>query len=353
MLAFTPPGVASVKSAEVIKDTPLERAEDFPNITYWYKRTYLDEKNKRSRLNKRSKRKRPRNKRENVNFWHFQHQDGTVLTCEELKSIRKESKKIWKAICDKYGPIGAPWTTISPARRLEFYVKIENKYPLLRHCDNHYKAESIAFCDYSHWYDKWFPAGNDEIDSPTRVRKRSRSASQVKSQKGGRLVKKARRMVKTEDAVESSSDKSSSNELSSEDESTKTRQSERNTGDSLRDPNANDDSGRAPRCLPFSPVRHNTERAPSNRSSDHTFPSSAPTLSKPKPKARRVLSEADFPSVPLCVSNCTRLLCSLTAISSTNVDRDSPAPSIAQLDDNEKADGTCLPFYWPILITRL
>ena len=50
MLAFTPPGVASVKSAEVIKDTPLERAEDFPNITYWYKCTYLDEKNKRSHV---------------------------------------------------------------------------------------------------------------------------------------------------------------------------------------------------------------------------------------------------------------------------------------------------------------
>ena len=116
MLAFTPPGVASVKSAEVIKDTPPKRAEDFPNITYWYKCTYLDEKNKCSNLNKRSKCKQPRNKCKNVNFWHIQHQDDTVLTYEELKSIRKELKKIWKAICDKYGPIGAPWTTISPAR---------------------------------------------------------------------------------------------------------------------------------------------------------------------------------------------------------------------------------------------
>ena len=185
MLTFTPLGVVSIKSAEVIKDTPPKRAEDFPNITYWYKCTYLDEKNKCSNLNKRSKCKQPRNKRKNINFWHIQHQDGTVLTYEELKSIRKELKKIWKAICDKYGPIGAPWASISPPHRLEFYVKIENKYPLLCHCDNHYKAESIAFCDYSHWYDDWFPADNDKIDSPTQVCKCSHSASQVKSQKGG------------------------------------------------------------------------------------------------------------------------------------------------------------------------
>ena len=162
-------------------------------------------------------------------------------------------------------------------------------------------------------------------------------------------------MVKTEDAIESSSDKSSFNESLSEDKSTETCQTECNTGDSLCDPNANDDSGRAPHRLPFSPVCHNMEHVPSNQSSDHTFLSSTPTLLKPKPKPKAccVLSEADFPSDPLCVSNCACLLCLLTTVSSTNVDWDSPAPSIAQLNNNEKADGTCSPLYWPILTTCL
>ena len=71
-------------------------------------------------------------------------------------------------------------------------------------------------------------------------------------------------MVKTEDAIESSSDESSSNKSSSKDESTETCQSERNTRDSLCNPNANDNSGHAPRRLPFSPVCHNIECAPSN-----------------------------------------------------------------------------------------
>lgn len=54
-------------------------------------------------------------------------------------------------MCAKYGPIGAPWTTIFSDQQLEFFIKIEHKYPLLHHCNNHYKAESIAFSDYSHW----------------------------------------------------------------------------------------------------------------------------------------------------------------------------------------------------------
>ena len=71
-------------------------------------------------------------------------------------------------------------------------------------------------------------------------------------------------MMKTEDAIESSSDESSSNESLSEDESTETCQSEHNTGDSLCNHNANDDSGHAPHHLPFSLVCHNTEHVPSN-----------------------------------------------------------------------------------------
>lgn len=58
-------------------------------------------------------------------------------------------------------------TTISPERQLKLFVKIEHKFPLLCHCDDHYKAESIAFFDYSHWYNKWFPADDNKLESPT------------------------------------------------------------------------------------------------------------------------------------------------------------------------------------------
>ena len=55
-------------------------------------------------------------------------------------------------------------TTISLDRQLEFYVKIEEKFPILRLCEYHYKAETIAFSDYSHWYDTRFPFNGEEAE---------------------------------------------------------------------------------------------------------------------------------------------------------------------------------------------
>jgi hypothetical protein len=86
-----------------------------------------------------------------VVFWHFQHADGTVITHEEQLKIQAESKKIWATQCEK-GTIRSLWTTISPMQQLEFYLKMEAKFPLLRLCKDHYKAETIAFSDYSHWH---------------------------------------------------------------------------------------------------------------------------------------------------------------------------------------------------------
>ena len=209
---------------EVIEDTTPENPKDYPKISYWRKRTYLDEKNRRQEFSKSgqaSGRKRKRKTGKNVSFWHFQHADGTVLDPEDIKEIRRESKKIWRGMCERYGPIGAPWTTISPNRQMEFYVKIEDKFPILRLGENHYKADTIAFSDYSHWYNKRYPDDPDDNDNDNedededdpdpapapkpvrcRKRKRTRTASPVKARRHVR--KKARRAkpVQVEDEDE-------------------------------------------------------------------------------------------------------------------------------------------------------
>ena len=201
---------------EVIEDTTPENPKDYPKISYWRKRTYLDEKNRQQEFSKSgqaSGRKRKRMTGKNVSFWHFQHADSTVLDPEDVKEIRRESKKIWRGMCERFGPIGAPWTTISPNRQMEFYGKIEDKFPILRLGENHYKADTIAFSDYSHWYDKRYPDNPDDKDKddpnpdpapapkPVRCqkRKRTRTASPVKARQHVR--KKARHVkpVQVED----------------------------------------------------------------------------------------------------------------------------------------------------------
>ena len=199
-----------------------------------------------------------------------------MLTNDEVRTIRRESKKIWRALCDRYGPIGAPWSTISPERQLDFYLKIEEKFPILRLCEHHYKAETIAFSDYSHWYDHQFPYNdndnNEEHEEAKTVsrktlrslsRKRSRTASPVKSR---RSAKKARRTspVQDDDVKGTSSD-----ELEE-------RLADADTDEDEYDENANADSDSETNTSSSSTNKHGTP------------PSSVRSPPKPKPKPRPV-----------------------------------------------------------------
>jgi hypothetical protein len=110
------PGARAQVTAKVIQDTTPKNPDDYPTITYWHKRVQLDKKNRWLEFTKTkpgSKRK-CKSKGKNIAFWHFQYSDSTVLNYDEVKAIRKDSKKIWRKMCNKHGPIGVPWTTISP-----------------------------------------------------------------------------------------------------------------------------------------------------------------------------------------------------------------------------------------------
>jgi hypothetical protein len=90
------------------------------------------------------------------------------------------------------------------------------KHPFLWLCENHYKAESISFSDYSHWYNKQFPSG--DTPEPTQVHKRLCTASPVKSPQETHPAKKARPTKEAPPAKEVPDDGDlSSNDLSSGD----------------------------------------------------------------------------------------------------------------------------------------
>ena len=158
----------------------------------------MDKKARRAELAKSVKLSRHRghgrpNRNENLTFWHFQHSDGRVLEGNEVSAICCESKKIWRGLCNRYGPIGAPWSTISLDRQLEFYIKIDEKFPILCLCEHQYKAETIAFADYSHWYDKIYPYAGEEDIKPvsykttrTGSRKHTRTASPMKTRQSAK-----------------------------------------------------------------------------------------------------------------------------------------------------------------------
>ncbi|KAF8264151.1 hypothetical protein EI94DRAFT_1806201 [Lactarius quietus] len=161
-----------VQTEELQEPTPKE-PEGYPDIDYWYKCDQLDEWKRREEFKSNNRatvdsRRGPKPETDdNVAFWHFQHKDGTVLDGEEIRKIWKEAKIQWKLLSDKYGDIGSLWTTD------------EDKFPLLRLCNDHYKALTITYADYSHWYLKWVKS-KVKCKCPCKCGARSKTKSKSK-----------------------------------------------------------------------------------------------------------------------------------------------------------------------------
>ena len=80
-LAKGPRASHNVTTAEIQDSVPLS-ANDYPAIKYWWKREHRKEKNKWDEFTKAGKEPRHRGHKpkaesedENVNFWHFQHEE--------------------------------------------------------------------------------------------------------------------------------------------------------------------------------------------------------------------------------------------------------------------------------------
>ncbi|KAF8268672.1 hypothetical protein EI94DRAFT_1800193 [Lactarius quietus] len=145
----------NVATEDLEEPTPSKDRANYPNIIYWYKHEQLAERRRHEQdrlLNGALSANRWAN--ENVMFWFLQHSDSTVLDGGEVRKICAKAKSQWLTLCKKYGDVGSPWTNVSPNYQLEFFIKMEHKFPLLRLCDGHYKTEAVAFADYSHWHSK-------------------------------------------------------------------------------------------------------------------------------------------------------------------------------------------------------
>ena len=239
---------------------------------------------------------------ENVNFWHVQHEDGTELSGEEVAKIRAKTKKIWRTLCDKHGPMGSPWTLISPTCQLKYYLKIEAKYPILRLCENHYKAESIAFTDYSHWFPVQYPGFSSTPDpdpnsKPSQPCKCSHTASPKKSHKFWPSHKKRHCNQELDEELDDEDDDKNEDPVLETD----------------RDIAGHNDDDHQPCQLPFSPPRRLPRRATTVRSFTPRKSSNATPLSvnpvltlKPKPKPHPIHTTANSGEGPVSHENETQ-----------------------------------------------
>ena len=120
---------------------------DHPLVTLWTTKSYTLAKNNRSEFHTEST-----TRGDNIIFWFLQNADGTTVNGPTVSRMRFTTKLSWSNMLDKYKMLAPTWTNLTPAQQLEFYLDIKDKFPFLRLCEDHYKAQKIGTLDYMHWY---------------------------------------------------------------------------------------------------------------------------------------------------------------------------------------------------------
>jgi hypothetical protein len=167
-------------STVVIEETLPLNVKDFPAIKFWYKNQRHKENGRRqnARQNNIGRSSRHASQDENLAFWFLQNVDGTIVDSDIVTSLQAEAKLIWSGMCNEYGPIGLPWSSVPAKRCLEFWLKLECVYPFLRLYANHYKADAVATRDYTPWYNALFRKRR-RATKPVHVQKSRQSGSDL------------------------------------------------------------------------------------------------------------------------------------------------------------------------------
>lgn len=119
---------------------------DYPLITLWTMESYCKAKLAHDELQPEP------SEEDNVMFWFLQNEDGSTVHCTTIAHMRFASKLLWSTMLHKYTTLAPTWMKLTPVQQMEFYLDIEDKFPFLQLCEDHYKARKIGTIDYTHWY---------------------------------------------------------------------------------------------------------------------------------------------------------------------------------------------------------
>ena len=189
---------------EDIEEPDPLNVSDYPAVKFWYKdQRSGEERRKKYEEEHNIRRPKGRPSKENVRFWFLENEDGTTVARPIVNRLRAEAKAIWDKMSKKYSSMSLPWSSILPEQQLEFWIKLECEFPLLCLCAHHYKANTIATSDYTHWYKHRFPDTSSTSNSGTGLtassssggtRKRRRSSKPIRSRKSTRRGTASRRV---------------------------------------------------------------------------------------------------------------------------------------------------------------
>jgi len=82
---------------------------------------------------------------------YIEEEDGTPVSSATITEIRLLARSIWIGAFEQ-GKAPKTWGDASKELRDEYFYEMESHWGVLRYCQNHWKADTLATLAYSPWY---------------------------------------------------------------------------------------------------------------------------------------------------------------------------------------------------------
>jgi hypothetical protein len=92
------------------------------------------------------------------NVWvqYIEHADSKMVDGGMVTEIRDHARRIWRGLWSR-GLAPRTWGATTQEVQDAFVCSMEERFPVLQFCNNHWKAQAIATANYSQWY-KYYKA---------------------------------------------------------------------------------------------------------------------------------------------------------------------------------------------------
>jgi hypothetical protein len=137
------------------KPPPLSQV-DYPLVKFWERKVWKSVANNRKDTSEVQTKGGSRggtrsSKGENVMMLYIEDANGMPVDGNIASAIRELARSIWRSLYER-GIAPETWGQATKEVREEYCREMESEYPVLRLCNNHWKANTIATAIYSQWY---------------------------------------------------------------------------------------------------------------------------------------------------------------------------------------------------------
>lgn len=150
-------GSSVVSTNQLSSVTPPSLLQlDYPLVKYWERKVWKSvactRKDTSEVQTKSGSRGGTRSsKGENVMMLYIEDANGSPIDGNIASGMRDFARSIWRSLYDR-GIAPETWGQATKEVRGEYCREMESEYPVLRLCNNHWKANAVATAIYSQWY---------------------------------------------------------------------------------------------------------------------------------------------------------------------------------------------------------